>query len=60
MLHGVINEQGNCLEVRDDISGEKTIFHMFSYKSPASGTFILGIIVIADYNPMDLCYRRYK
>ena len=31
MLHGIMNEQGNVLEVRDDISEKNTIFHMFSY-----------------------------
>ena len=31
MLHGIINEQGNCLDVRDDISEEKnTIFDIFT------------------------------
>ena len=45
MLHCVINEQGNCLDVRDGIS-EK--IYIFSYKSLASGTLILGFIVIAD------------
>ena len=33
---------------------------MFSYKSLAAGALILGIIVIADIKPMDLCYRCYK
>ena len=33
MLYGIINEQGNCLDIRDDISEKNTIFHMFSYKS---------------------------
>ena len=59
MLHGIINEEGKCLDVRDAIS-EITIYHMFSYKSLASGAFILGIIVIADDKSMDLCYRCYK
>ena len=33
MLYGIINKQGNCLDVGDDISEKKTIFdnfHMFS------------------------------
>ena len=37
--------------------------HMFYYKSlasGASGAFFLGIIVIADNMPMDLCCRCYK
>ena len=56
----IINEQRNCLDVRDDISEKNTIFHMFPYKSLASGDFILEIIVIADNKPMYLCYRCYK
>ena len=62
MLHSMINEQGNCLDVRDDISEKKyyfDIFHMFSYKSLASDALILGIIVIATNTSMDLCYRCY-
>ena len=47
MLYGILNEQGNYLDVRDGIS-ENTIFHIFSYKFLASGALILGIIVIAD------------
>ena len=43
MLHGIINEQGNCLDVRDDISGKMNIFHIFSYEFLASGALILGI-----------------
>ena len=35
------------LEVRDD-TPKKTIFHMFSYLSLASGALVLVIIVIAD------------
>ena len=57
------NEQGNCLDVRDDISEKTTtifdIFHMFSYKSLASGALILRITVISTKKPMDLCYRCY-
>ena len=33
MLHGIINEKGNCLGVKDDISERMIIFHMFSDKS---------------------------
>ena len=30
MLHGIINEQGNCLDVRDDISAKNEYFsHVF-------------------------------
>ena len=29
MLHGIINEQGNCLDVRDDISEKNTVFKCF-------------------------------
>ena len=61
MLHDIINEQGNCLDVRDDIS-EKILFLTFShvfYNSLASGALILGIIVIATNKPMNLCYRCY-
>ena len=36
------------------------IFHMFSYKSLASGAFFLEMIVIADNKPMIFCYRCYK
>ena len=43
MLHGSINEQGNCLDVRDHIS-EKKIFFTCS----PSCALILGVIVIAD------------
>ena len=60
MLHVIMNEQGNRLDVRDDIS-EKYYFHMFSYKSKSidSGALVLVIIVIADNKPMNLCYRCY-
>ena len=53
MLHGIINEQENCLHVRYYISEKKklTIFHMFSYKSITSGALILEIIVIAETSP---------
>ena len=58
MLHGIINEQGKCLDIRSDISEKNTIFQV-SYKSLASGALILGIIDIANNKPMDLCYRCY-
>ena len=58
--HGIINEQGNWLDVRDDISEKNTIFHIFSYKILTSGAFIVEIIVIADNKPINLCYRCYK
>ena len=59
MLHCIINEQSNCLDVRDDISEKNTIFHMISYRSPAAGALFLGIIVIAENMSMDLCCRCY-
>ena len=37
MLHGIIDEQGHYLDVRDDISVQMNIFCMFSYKNLASG-----------------------
>ena len=52
MLHGIIIEQGFCLHVRDHISIIKYYFHIFSYKSLATGALILWIIVIADNKPM--------
>ena len=61
MLHDIINEQGTSIDVRDDILEKKmNIFHMFSYKSLASGALIIEIIVIADNKPMEVCYRCYK
>ena len=33
MLHGIINEQGHLLDVRDDISEKMNIFRMFPYWS---------------------------
>ena len=30
MLYAIINEQGHCLDVRNDISGKMNIFRMFS------------------------------
>ena len=60
MLHVIINEQENCLDVREDISYKNEHFCMFSSKSLASGALIIGIIVIADNKLMDLCYRYYK
>ena len=58
MLLGIINERGNCLDVRDDISEKNAIRH--KYESLASGAFILGIVVIVDSKPTDLCYRCYN
>ena len=46
MLPGIINEKGNCLDVRDDISERNDIRQ--TYESLASGAFILGIVVIVD------------
>ena len=37
MLHGMINEQGQCPDVGDDFSETINVFRMFSYKSLASG-----------------------
>ena len=61
MLHG-INKQGNSLDVKNYniiISEEMNIFHTFTYKSLATGTLIIKIIVIADNKPINLCYRFY-
>ena len=58
MLPGIINEIENCLDVRDDISEKNAIRH--TYKSLTSGAFILGIVVIVDSKPMNLCYRCYN
>ena len=55
MLPGIINENGNCLDVRDDISEKNAIRH--TYESLASGAFVLGIVVIDDSKSMGLCYR---
>ena len=63
MLHSIIVKQGKYLDVRDDISKKYItfdIFHMFSYKSLAPGALILGILVIANNKPMNLCYRCYN
>ena len=60
MIHGIIHEQGNCLDVRDDISEKMIIFHSFSNKYLVSCAFFLESIVIADNKPMDFCYRCYK
>ena len=49
MLHGIINEQGHCLDIRGDISEKINIFHMISYKSLVFGAYILEIIFNADY-----------
>ena len=48
MLHVIINERGNCLDLRDDISGKVNICLTFSFKFIASCALILRIIVIAD------------
>ena len=31
MLHGILNEQGHCLDVRGDISGKYDFLHVFLY-----------------------------
>ena len=54
MLHGIIQEQGNCLDVRDDTSERNDYFSHVSYKSLASGALILEIIVIDDNKPVDV------
>ena len=59
MLHGIMNEQGNCLGSKRGYFRKITIFNMFSYLSLASGALVLVIIVIADNKPMELCYRCY-
>ena len=51
MLHCIINGQGNCLDVWDDIS-EKILFSHVFYISLASGALISGIIVMANNKPM--------
>ena len=38
---------------------KNTVFHMFSYLSPASGALVLVITVIVDNKPMELCYPSY-
>ena len=53
MLHGIINEQEICLDIRGDISDKK---HIFSYKSLTSGALIFIIIGIADKKPMFFTY----
>ena len=60
MLHGIINEQEYCLDVRDGISEKMNIFHMLTYKSKASSAIIIRIIVIANNKPMYLRYRCCK
>ena len=62
MLLGMINEQGNCLDVRDHISEKNNIFdifYLFICRSVASGALVLRIMGIATNKPMDLCYRCY-
>ena len=48
MLHDIINEQGYCLDTRDDISRKKKriFFHIYPYKFLVFGA---KIIFIADY-----------
>ena len=58
MLPGIINEKGNCLDVRDDVSRKNAIRH--TYESLASGAFILVSVVMADSKPINLCYRCYN
>ena len=41
MLHGIINEQRHCLDVRDDISEKKCLFYMFSSYYLVPGALIL-------------------
>ena len=60
MIPGIIHEQGNCLDIRDDISANVIIFHRFSNKFLVSCALISESIVIADNKPMDFCYRCYK
>ena len=52
MLHGILKEQGNCLDVSDEISQKKS--HCTN-KFPASGALLFGFIVIADTKPINLC-----
>ena len=64
MLHGIINEQENCLDVKDDILEKKILFFTFFTcfpinKSLASGALTFGIIVIATNKPVDLFYRCF-
>ena len=58
MLPDIKNEKGNCLDVRDDISGKNAIRHTF--ESLAADAFILVIVVIVDSKPINLCYRCYN
>ena len=51
MLPSIINAKENCLQ-------KNAIRH--TYESLASGAFILGIVVIDDRKPMNLCYRCYN
>ena len=48
MLRDIINEQGNCLRVRDDISEQTTILRMFFHKSLALG---LNLMLRLHYVP---------
>ena len=38
---------------------KNTVFHMFSYKSLASGALVVVNTVIADNKPLELCYLCY-
>ena len=52
MLHGIINEKGHCIDVRDDTSGKMNIFQMFSFnllEVLVFGAYILEMIFIADF-----------
>ena len=48
MLYGIKNEQDNCHDVRDAISEQMNIIHMFFYKSLACWALTFEIIVYAD------------
>ena len=37
MLHGIMNELGNCLGSKDDISEQNTIIHMLPINRPLAG-----------------------
>ena len=51
------------LEVRDDISEKNTIFHMFSYKSLASGAIVLvlqSLLLTSSWNCVtDVIYNLF-
>ena len=62
MLHGIIhvNEEGNVLDERDNISEKNIIFRIFSYKFLASGAKILGIYSLVIIKPMHTLYRCFE